>query len=842
MLRLLSYLNDRRVLLVVCSGLGLCFSLSSLRTKENDVQGLKASLNDMVGGETGALVWEPSRGVFADFLLGRPLLFEARIKRGAAFAPRDVFRSLVRVSPEGAVLSLGEPFNLTSTSKSDEHNLQGNVSFAAWSSHAEQTPPSLSLIRFHAKNNLSASSRPKSSILDRLQIGLSRLVDTGTWAGLDRLDVVAPTLASSLSLKVDDQHITLLSSTDERTVSQVVAITEWSRAEKRAAETVASQAPLWVNRERSAVPWSHFFANILRKAVGVNEVARVESALFSARDRMLRLSYKLGHLSQKPPPTPSVSQPKSPEPEPKPGALANWPPRDITQTLSDADGRWQPWSSNLLQPSPEPLFYRTVLHTDPKRPYAELHLVAFDMRRLRLGMRAGYEDPEPEAGPPGSGHVPLEVAQQIVATFNGAFKSTHGAYGMKAEGRVLVQPIIGAATVKIDHSGRVGMGTWTATNQAADSSEFRQNLDALVAEGAVNPRGRTSWGEHVDATGVAIERSAICLHESGHLIYAWATEATGVSLAEGLKLAGCRYAMHLDMNPGHCTFALNNIESVDPLRAQGEVLDARMKVNAIRYVRWSPKDFFYLALRPKTPERPLTSLQLSYEVAPGDQPTPHDVPGIFTAKRRLGPLIIDITRIDAHRVSYQIALGSAERPNTSSPLLNESSYPNALVAWGLGHQTHGSRPGLSVERDVIAPASRGLATIALEKEQGMRILPPGEPLPERDGLTTIQLPAVARDGRLLDVAKELGGKRARHALCLDKSGALLWGSLEHDNIAPLAQTLLDLGCSLVLEADRGSRSPSYRARSGTDLGAQLSSEQTILYAIDQPMRPDSYLF
>jgi hypothetical protein len=301
--------------------------------------------------------------------------------------------------------------------------------------------------------------------------------------------------------------------------------------------------------------------------------------------------------------------------------------------------------------------------------------------------------------------------------------------------------------------------------------------------------------------------------------------------------------MHLDMNPGHCTFALNQIESIDPLRAKGEVLDPRMKVNATRYVRWSPKDFFYLALRPNAPEQGGSSLQLNYQADPGDQPSPNDVFGIFSAKYNLGPLVVEITRIDAGRLGYQIVPGSAEKQRLGvSTEETLTPYSSAMIAWGLGHQTQGARPGLSIDRQVLVPASRAYATLVVESDSKLRILPPGEPLLERDGLTTTQLPAVARDGRLLDSSKELGGKRTRHALCLDKSGALLFGSLDHDSIAPLAQVLVDLGCNLVLEADRGSRSSSYRARAGTERPPQIGFEQTVLYAFDRPMSPDSYLF
>jgi len=833
------YLKQRLPLLSAACVCGVGLTLAGSRPDTQDVQGLAKLLDESFHLTPERLVWEPSRGLGFDFLLGRPLLFEARDQQNAASGPRDIFRVLVRLSPEGKVLDLGEPHNLTNTSKSDEHQLDGNHSYAAWITEAALGPPSISILRFGPR-----SGDPAAGWLDHLQLGVTAWLDTGTFKGLDRIDIIGPTAQSDLSLLLGEQELRLVTAQGNQHAEQSVPSNQWAHA-----ETIAAHASLssgvgarWVNRDRKAIPWSHFFANTLRRQWGTTFVARLESTLFSARDGVLRTSYDLGHLATDEP------APPAPSPAPSP-AHPNWPPARLSSgSSSPADGTWQAWTSRLVSAEGEPLFYRTLLHPDPKRPYAELHLVAFDMRRLELGVRAGYEDPEPETGPPGSGHVPLEIAPEIVATFNGAFKSTHGGYGMKAEGRVLRSPVVGAATVRVDAGGRVGLGTWQASDQASSYVELRQNLDPLLDQGAVNPRGRTTWGEHVDATGVAIERSALCLHESGHLLYAWATEATGHSLAEGLRQAGCRFAMHLDMNPGHCTFALNKIESVDPLRAAGELLDPRMKANETRYVRWSPKDFFYLAKRRpgSVPlERTLEkSARAAFQPDPGRQPAPSSIPGVFSWTKKLGPLSLSILRIDPERVKYQLLQGSAEGLPPSAPLpeLDEKTHPLALVALGLGHQTYGSRPGLSVDRQVVVPHARSYATLLLRGDQQLQILAPGEPPPEEPGTIAVQLPALARDAALLDAAKELGGRRARHALCMDASGALYFGQLEHDTVAPLVQSLLDLGCNLVLEADRGSHSPTYVARAQTETLPQTGLVQTVLYALDREMQPYTYHF
>lgn len=836
----LDYVRPRLPLLGVTFLTGTLLSLSSASPATQDEAGLRGALSGLLGSPVEDVHWEPSRGAWFDFLLGRPLLVQARDRGSAPSSPRDIYRVVVRLSPGGKMLSFGAPHNLTQTSQSDEHDLAAHPAFLAWVAEAPDSPPSISIL----------STKPRAGwprgtgVLDRLQLGFTRYLETGTWSGADRLDVIAADHRAGLQLTATSEELRVTTHLSHGTFTQALRVQDWGNSPELVGAPQGvphTELTRFETQERRALPWGHFLANTLRHFAGTTAVARLESAVFRLRDVALRVGYGLTHPLEEP----AQTRPARPVVSETDGSSrrSQWPPADLPAS-APGDGEWSAWSSSLLPPSEQPLFYKTVLHNDPERPYAELHLVAFDVRRLELGMRAGYEDPKPETGPPGSGHIPPELAPRIVATFNGAFKSTHGRYGMKAEERLLIAPVVGTATVRVDPGGKIGLGTWQETDDAAGAFALRQNMDALVEGGQPNPKGRTTWGEHVDATGVAIERSALCLHDSGNLIYAWATEATGATLAQGLADAGCNYAVHLDMNPGHCTFALNRVTSFDPLVADGQLLDRRMKVNATRYIRWSPKDFFYLALRdPSRP--PLTSRgQTTFDVDRGTQPTPTFIPGIFRTQVVLGPLTLDITRVDPGRTTLQVAAGGAEGLSANAPLpeLSLQDYSTALLALGLGHHTHGTRPGLSIDRRVIVPLSRGYATLVLRSGGPADLLPPGEPLTEQPGLTLVQLPALARDGTMLDAAKELGGKRSRQALCIDESGTLYFGALEHDSIAPLVQSLLELGCTLVAEADRGSHSPTHRARAGDGDPPRLGHAQTVLYALDQQMIPQTYTF
>jgi len=119
-----------------------------------------------------------------------------------------------------------------------------------------------------------------------------------------------------------------------------------------------------------------------------------------------------------------------------------------------------------------------------------------DMRQLELGMQAGYEDPKPTTGSPGEGHLPAdpEVYGRVVGTFNGAFKTQHGAYGMMVNRRVLLPPVKGGATVIVNDAHDVGLGSWPQIDEIpSEITSFRQNLDPLVEDGVANPTNRRLW-------------------------------------------------------------------------------------------------------------------------------------------------------------------------------------------------------------------------------------------------------------------------------------------------------------------------------------------------------------
>jgi len=811
------YLVHRAPLLGAAALLGLVSSWSGTKSGEHSEEGVREVLHHASELEVGAFVWEPSRGALIDYIFGRGILFEARTE---SESPRDIHRCFIRLTPEGAMLAPSSPRNLTRTRTGDEYGLAALGNTALYASSPTAGPASVTLVALEGER-----SKRSFDWLATFQIALSRWVDTGSLSGLGRSSLLVEDENQRLRVVLNEQGV------DIETGKQSV---QAKRAELFALEGPGPgpiQEGLHLSMgEREPIAWTHWGANTGRALFGNAAVAWMEGRLFTLLDQI----HRVGHAS---PSTPkSASKPPLPKKKNAASHVSSWPPQDLkpTQRQGSDDGKWVGIENSVLERAVPPLMVKTVLHSDPERPYAELHLVAMDMRRLRLGMRAGHEDPEPDTGPPGSGHLPPDEAKDVIATFNGAFKASHGRYGMKAEGRTLVEPVEGAATVFVDEQDNVGFGTWDSKLAGQKLRSFRQNLEPLVGHGRVNPANRSVWGDHLYGSGVAVERSALCLHSSGHLIYAWATEATGMSLAEGLSEAGCVYALHLDMNPGHCAFLFNDVDSVVPLRARGEPLDLRMKVNENRYVRWSPKDFFYVARRANTPQQS----NLDWEVAPGRGPSPTEIPAIFRAKKTLAGIEFELDRLDAGRLRYTVEPGSLERIGDD----NQSwGVEEALISWGLGHRTRGSRTGLTSGSDTLVPLHRAFASLVLKEEAPPQLLPPGEPPEEEDSVQIIQFPALAREGEPLPVARELGGKERRSAMCVDSSGNLLIGRTFHDTFAPLVRLLLQEGCQTVVSLDRGSHEPPVVHRAGTETPPSRATTQTFLYGLPRAMRAKTRL-
>ena len=595
----------------------------------------------------------------------------------------------------------------------------------------------------------------------------------------------------------------------------------------------------------------------VRHEVGPEPIAWLENKVFGARDVFRRTTYNLfsssdqGVLRADPElAVPAIDASGLEEGKPI------WPPPPIPSLWKEkrpGEGVWRPVKYPFLKPlpgareaerQPKPYFYETFFRPDPKRPYAEALVIAMDMRQLELGMQAGFEDPKPLTGPPGDGRLPRDeqLVERVVATFNGAFKTTHGKYGMMVDRRVLVPPVKGAATVMITETGDVGLGSWPQTRQIPeDMVSFRQNLDPLVEDGVANPTGRYVWGWQLQGTGVMTQRTAMCVTPAGHLYYVWAQEIDGPTLGRALRQAGCSYGVHLDMNPGHCGFVYADIVNLDKGQFTLKRAHEEMTIAPDKYVRWSSKDFFYVMVRDPVPRDPSG---IRWTVSAGTQPPPAWMPGLFDGKLTVGNLQVSLISFEKGRVDWKVRAGANEPTTHGAPLkkleLSGDDKFRVLASVGLGHTTEATRYGIAFEEKPSLALRSVYATLIIDPDGALQIEPPGRGVVLGPGQEAVQLPLLAEDGKLTEHARDHGAMRHRGALCVTRDGRAVVAQARHDSSGPVASALLRVGCKRVVELDRGSRHPSFVHRAGTPTPPVGGYETSVLYALGRRMKSHAY--
>jgi hypothetical protein len=165
----------------------------------DDISGLASLLGTSVHGFVAPrdIRWEPSGGVVADYTVGRRVLFLAS---ETVNAPRDVYRASVRLSPEGHVLGMFPPKNLTATPLGDDHALVADEEHAAFATFVygqEQTVTWLDLAGEHAEAPL-----PDEGVLDRVTAWFSRLEETGSGEGIHRVELSLVPPARAVGLEI----------------------------------------------------------------------------------------------------------------------------------------------------------------------------------------------------------------------------------------------------------------------------------------------------------------------------------------------------------------------------------------------------------------------------------------------------------------------------------------------------------------------------------------------------------------------------------------------------------------------------------------------------------------
>jgi hypothetical protein len=822
----------------------------------HDLASLASALGRAAGGaqvDPEDIRWEPSRGIVADLVFGRRVLFLAR---RAPDEPRDLWRSRVRVAPDGAALDVADAHDLTNTPLGDDHALVVRGAHAAFATRAygqEQSVTLLDLAGEGAQNKTSAT-------LDRAMAALTNLQRTGSTAGVGRVDVTfeSPGHAVALELADDALDVTLFGGDPRRTTATHARV-DVDRGELAPAATgMRAEASVhlpkrlshWTVDTLRAVPW-----------IGPVPIAWAEDQALAMRDTYRRLTFASGGSAtdvvahvEPPPPILDTSQASVEE--------AHWPPPPIPtiwKSPEPGEGQWKapdlPWLRRVPRvavdaPSP---FYESFVRPDEERPYSRVLLVAMDMRQLDMQMEAGVEDPEPMTGPPGAGRIPRDPAiyRRVAAAFNGAFKTDHGHYGMMVHKRVLLPPVPNSASVVVLDDGGVGFGTWGPDKRvgglagipddAIDS--FRQNLDPLVDQGKLNPAGRNLWGFTLPGKGAQTERSGLCVTTSGHLVYAWGDDLSGTTLAKALAMAGCDYAMHLDMNPYHTGFLFASIDDFAGRKYKSALLTTAMSIQPDRYIQYSPKDFFYVMVHDPTP--PAVARAEPWVPSAGTQPPPHWLPGIWSTRIDGAPGAVELVDVEPGRAGWRLRAG-AKDATAASPLreFHGDDAGHVLFAAGLGVAPERHPLGLATDGRLAVAVRGGSETGALvvAADGALTMARPDDlpPLGPHDDL--VELPVLLWDGARPTIAAPSAAPSMRAAIGLAPGGRVFLARGTFTSAQPLAEALAEAGCTRALLLDRGAHASAFLDRAGTDEPPRARYDESVLYAVGVPLAPRGFRF
>jgi hypothetical protein len=844
-------------------------ALRDAATMPDDLPGLAGALGDDFGGcaDPASLRWEPSRGDVTDVLFGRSVLFLATSTPcDAGPQPRDLFRGRVRVTPEGRLLAIAGTYNLTSTPLGDDHALVVRGTRAAFATNAYGQEQSVTALDLSGEGAQATSSAWQ----DRAMGYLTNLQETGSGAGVARIDVALdqPARAVGLSLSPTGGQLAIQLASDTTRnatldLDRADLSGDVSALHAEAARHLPKRFVFWAVDTVRAVPW-----------IGPAPIAWLEEKSFWVRDQWKQLAF---HLNPFHGDADGNDKLKGGNGAGEPGASTTgadvparldaahagegdtvWPPAPIPsmwKTPEVGEGQWVTPQLSWMRPAipgAPPAFFRTFVRPDPDRPYTRVLLVAMDMRQLDIDMEAGVEDPKPLTGPHGSGRLPRDPAiyTRVVAAFNGAFKTEHGNYGMMVHKRVLLPPQPGAASIVTLGDGRVGMGTWGDTKDVGglvgipddDIQSFRQNMDALVDHGVVNPTGRALWGYTLPGNGMQTERSGLCVTGAGNLVYAWGDDVSATALGKAMATAGCNYAMHLDMNPHHTGFIFANIHEIKGHDYRSELLTTLMEVSPDRYIEYSPKDFFYMMARDPAPP-PVGSS--AWQVDEGTQPAPSWLPGVWKNEQTEGGVAIALTQLEPGRARFRLRAGGLEPDgktgSTAARELDPSDVHSVLLAAPMGTTTDKALAGLEVQGKRVLPFSAGSATAALvASAEGALSIVSSDRGAATTGEDAAEVPLLF-DGPQ-DRPAVSGPPAAKLALGITADERVILAHGMATSYAPLARALRAAGCTKAVALDRGAHAAATIDRTGTAEPPRARYDGTVLYALAETARPRAFRF
>lgn len=297
-----------------------------------------------------------------------------------------------------------------------------------------------------------------------------------------------------------------------------------------------------------------------------------------------------------PVPVPDVSAPAGSDsagaPSPAPGSTAAAGP-------NNAVGAGEKATSNS-----QPLFYKTLIHPDSKRPWADVLAVAMNPKTALLHLVAGTREPRGTASGSAelkrTGLIPDTDVASLMAAWNGGFKEEHGHYGMKLDGVLVVRPRADACTIAMSPDDTLRIAPWKAVSDIEGTFRWwRQTPSCLVDGGKLHPAlfdENTHWGAAIGG-GTVVRRSALGLSQDGGVLYMVVSNSTSPrALALAMQHLRAYSAAQLDINYSYPRYVL--FPKGESGQREATSLFEGFKVDKDDYLRApNPRDFFYVTRR-----------------------------------------------------------------------------------------------------------------------------------------------------------------------------------------------------------------------------------------------------
>ncbi len=268
------------------------------------------------------------------------------------------------------------------------------------------------------------------------------------------------------------------------------------------------------------------------------------------------------------------------------------------KVASEIDGRWFPLRT--ASDTGEVAMWKSMVHPDPKRPFAAVAVAAMDLQKLELHLEAGTDEPKSQhvRRSERGGIIPDEDQKLLVAAFNGGFKAMHGNYGMRIGEKLFLPPRDFACTVLRGPDGGLQISTFSALKDPdATSGWYRQTPPCLIENGEPNKgllhEFNKNWGAAVGGDTI-IRRSAIGLSkDKRYLFYALGDATTAQSIGRAIEVVGAHDAAQLDVNYSYPRFFLFERGVAGASIAEPIIQD--IKYSPGEYVGTpSQRDFFYV--------------------------------------------------------------------------------------------------------------------------------------------------------------------------------------------------------------------------------------------------------